>query len=450
VSEPFGSASQVDQRRSRWPKLERYYGEPIHHDLPVAELSEEDRNDPTAGMCARCGEWAAIALRHLDGSLEPLCHACDEKELELSKPALETRKAIERGDIEVLPTQPAGTRPDGERPLPLIDGLLQEGELLVLGAARGIGKTWWGMDIVHQLARGHGKVMGTYTVRRAARVLYCHGELDPWTAYDRWQRLRGHDPLPDGLAETFERWRVTVIRRRVTHSGDGLSTSEETLDALLDGRLEATIKAEGIEVVVIDPWAVFYGGRENSNDEAELALAELRRLQLEHGLTIIVLHHFGKADTARDPEDLWRGASRLADWASTRVTLLPFYKPDQARKIGLSRQQARQYAEVKLLRRNAASPFDIAVKWNPETGQWDRWRAPEGEGDLLAGPTPADVAAKCPVPDGWSSTVAAAGALGMSRDKARALLEQARQQGLLEAIEGKRGAQGWRVNGAAR
>ena len=95
-------------------------------------------------------------------------------------------------------------------------------------------------------------------------------------------------------------------------------------------------------VLVIDPWAVFYSGRENSNDEAELALAELRRLQLTHGLTVVVLHHFGKSESARDPEDLWRGASRLADWASTRVTLLPFYSAAQAKKIGLSRQQARQ------------------------------------------------------------------------------------------------------------
>jgi RecA-family ATPase len=335
--------------------------------------------------------------------------------------------------------------------LPLVDGLLQEGELLVLGAGRGIGKSWWGMDLAHQLARGQGRVMGTYAVRQPARVLYCHGELDPWAAHDRWARLRGDQAMPAGLLESFEAWRIKVLRRRVTHSGDGLSTSEETLEAHLDERLEATVQASAIDVLVIDPWAVFYGGRENSNDEAELALATLRRLQLEHGLTVVVLHHFGKADTARDPEDLWRGASRLADWASTRVTLLPFYSPAQAQKIGMSRLQARQYANVKMLRRNAASPYDIAIRWNVETGQWDRWRAPpEGEGDAISGPTPADVAAKCPTPDGWASTVVAAAALGMSQAKARALLEAAKLQGLLDNFDGPRGARGWRVNGVAK
>jgi hypothetical protein len=84
-------------------------------------------------------------------------------------------------DNRILRTQSAGTRPEGERPEPLIEGLLNQGEFLVLGAARGVGKSWWGMDIGHQLARGHGKVMGTFTVRRAVRVLYCHGEPDAWT-----------------------------------------------------------------------------------------------------------------------------------------------------------------------------------------------------------------------------------------------------------------------------
>jgi hypothetical protein len=408
----------------------------------ASERMRDSAREAAAPSCVACG-WPAAGptAEYLSATQEWLCGEpeCDDR------PAPPWYGAPDR-----LLTQQAGTQPDKPRPLPLVDGLLQEGELLVLGAARGIGKSWWGMDLGHQLARGHGRVMGTYTVRHAARVLYCHGELDPWAAHDRWHRLRGTDALPRGLLETFEPWRVRVIRRRTTHSADGLTTSTEHVEAELDPRLEATIAAERIDVVILDPWAVYFAGRENANDEAELALATLRRLQLERGLTVVVLHHFGKADRARDPEDLWRGASRLADWASTRVTLLPFYNPEQAKKQGMTRQQARQYADVKLLRRNAATPFDIAIKWNPDTGQWDRWRAPEGEGDPDTGPTPADVAAKCPTPDGWRSTLAASAALGMSEGKARAVLEQARQQGLLEDFSGPRGARGWRVPGGAK
>jgi AAA domain len=345
---------------------------------------------------------------------------------------------------ELLPVQQAGTKPDRPRPETLIDNLAQQGELLVLGAARGIGKSWWGMDLAHQLARGHGRFMGAYTIRRAASVLYCHAEIDDWAAYDRWERLCGDQATPEGLVESFEPWRIRIVRRRVTSTGDGVSTSTEQVEAMLDPRLERTIIEHQVQVLVIDPWIGFYAGRENANDEAEMALATLRRLQLAYGLTVVILHHFGKGDTARDPEDLWRGASRLADWASTRVTLLPFYTPTQAKEMGMSRLQARQYATVKTLRRNHASPGEIAIKWNTDTGTWDRWRAPDGEGDPT-GPTPADVAAKCPTPDGWPSMLAASVALGISRDKTRTVLEQARQQGLLETFEGARRAIGWRV-----
>jgi AAA domain len=343
----------------------------------------------------------------------------------------------------LLAVQPAGTKPARPRPETLVDGLLQQGELLVLGAARGIGKSWWGMDLARQLAQGAGRVMGAFTVRRPARVLYCHGEIDEWTAYDRWERLRGDDPLPEGLTETFERWRIRVVTTRVVTG----FTSTEFAEAILDGRLEQTLVLHQVEVLVIDPWAVFYAGRENSNDEVEAALDTLRDLQLRHGLTVVILHHFGKATEGRDPEDLWRGASRLADWASTRITLTPYYTPTQVKAQGMTRHQARLYAEAKFLRRTAASPDDLAIRWNPETGYWERWRAPDPE-STPAGLNAVDVAAKCPAPDGWPSVLAAAAALDVSQGTARKLLEQAKAQRLLEDFDGPRGARGWRIPGA--
>jgi len=357
-----------------------------------------------------------------------------------------TEAPVEAEPPKPLAVQPAGTKPRRPRPDTLVDGILQQGEMLVLGAARAIGKSWWGMSLSLMLALGHGLFMGALTVRRPARVLYCHGEIDDWAAYDRWTKLTASlgEPMPPGLLETYERWRIRVVNKRITSGFE----STEFVDAVLDGRLEQTIVAHRIEVLVVDPWAVYYAGRENSNDEVEAALATLRDLQLRHGLTIVLLHHFGKANDVRDPEDLWRGASRLADWASTRVTLVPFYTPDQAKKQSMTRHQARRFATVRILRRSAAPPDDLAIKWSPETGQWERWRAPAGEGDpdLAASITPADVAAKCP-PAGWPSITAARGTLGLnvSRAKVEVLLEQAGMQGLLEDFLGPRGARGWRV-----
>jgi RecA-family ATPase len=176
---------------------------------------------------------------------------------------------------ELLEVHQAGTRPDGKPPTSLVDGLANAGESVVLGAGRATGKSWWGMDLARLLALGHGRFMGALTIQRPTKVLYCHGELDRWGAYDRWERLSGGEPLPPLLLETFERWRIRIVHHRVT-SGPSMTT--EFHEAVMDGRIEATIAALAIEVLIIDPWAVFYAGRENSNDEAEAALDKLRDL----------------------------------------------------------------------------------------------------------------------------------------------------------------------------
>jgi hypothetical protein len=345
-------------------------------------------------------------------------------------------------DGELLEVHQAGTRPDGKPPTSLVDGLIHAGESVVLGAGRGTGKSWWGMDLARLLALGHGRFMGALTVQRPAKVLYCHGELDQWGAYDRWERLSSGEPLPPLLLETFERWRIRVVHQRVS---TGPTMTTEFHEAVLDGRIEATIAALTIEVLILDPWAVYYAGRENSNDEAEAALDKLRDLQLRYGLTVIVLHHFGKANDARDPEDLWRGASRLADWASTRVTLRPHYTDRQVREQRMSRHQARRYADVTILRRSAAPTDDFSIAWNPQTGQWERWRTPQDAAeDQRTNLHPIDVAEQCP-PDGWPSMRAAAAALHVSPTTASHLLEHAKAAGLIQEYVGPRAARGFRL-----
>ena len=340
-----------------------------------------------------------------------------------------------------LPLVRAGAKPERDRPLPLVDGILDQGDMTVLGAARAVGKSWWGMDLALKLAQGYGNFMGHFTVHRSARVLYCHGELDDWGAFDRWAKLTGGIDPPDGLLETFEGWQIRVSNRRVYTTPQ---ITDEVTVAVLDGRLEATIAAQRIEVLIIDPWAVFYGGRENSNDEAEAALRTLRDLQLRYGLAVVILHHFGKGDSAREPEDLWRGASRLADWAATRITLQAHYTPQQAAAQHMTRHQARQYADVKFLRRRYAPPNDFTVKLDLDTGQWKPWRDPNPP--MPGGRTEVsitDLVQKCPK-EGWVSVIKAAAALGLAEGTARRMLEQAVMQGFLEEFRGPNRSRGFR------
>jgi hypothetical protein len=262
--------------------------------------------------------------------------------------------------------------------------------------------------------------------------------------------LMGEEKLPEGIAETFDRWRIRSVRRRRNKRSGAGSEVEEWAEAVLDARLEATIAAHGFEVVIIDPWRVYFAGSENSNDETETALDKLRDLAMRWGVAIVILHHLGKSMEARVPEDLWRGASRLADWASTRATLLPHYTERQARDQGMTRQQSRRYVDVHFLRR--AEPIDdFSIALDAATGWWDRWIAPEGgAGARRIDLAPAEVVEACRGAGcSWDSIRQAAEALGVSHDVARRTCEAAERTGDLERFPGPRNAVGYRLREAS-
>lgn len=335
------------------------------------------------------------------------------------------------------------------KPDDLVHGLLRKGEFCGIASVRGIGKSLFAQNLSLLLGWGEGELAGTLKVARQANVLIAQGEVDEWESYARLTRMSaGHRP-PYGVAETFDPWRIRVVNRRTTDTlrdADGSSTSsDEYIDAVIDPRLEQAIVDHDIDVLVIDPWAVFYGGRENSNDEVEAALGKLRELAMRHELGVVIVLHVGKNTVVREPEDLWRGAGRLADWCSTRVTILPHYTEQEAARLKYTRQEGRRFVDVKFLRRGEPTP-DFSMEINHKTGWWQPW-TPDAAAEEVAKPgrprvgmTPQDVADRCFEDGGWDSLRAAAASLDCSKDTAGKLLAQAVQAGLLLELPGPRGS----------
>lgn len=343
----------------------------------------------------------------------------------------------------------------------LIHGMLRAGELCVIAAPRGIGKTFFTYNLAKLLASGTGKLMGTLAVERPARVLLCQGELEEWQSHARWQMIGGK---PVNVAETWAPWRIRVQRHRRPNSDGGW---DEWTDAQVDEGLEQAIVDHGVEVLVIDPWRTYYAGSENSNDEVEQALTALTAMARRTGIALVIVHHIsGKTDPSRviEPEDLWRGATRLPDWASTRVTILPHYSAKAAEEAGLSRNAARRHVDVHFLRR-AEPTDDFCAVLNGETGWWERWEggvpgAGHGRGKsgqatgsgALGGPGLPDVAEhyvwlveRCASDGGdWTSLKQACAAIGKGSDSTSKLLTMAVRHGLLDEYPiGNR--KGWRL-----
>jgi hypothetical protein len=326
----------------------------------------------------------------------------------------------------------------------LIEGMIRGGELCVIGAARAIGKSFLVANIALLVGRGDGLLFGALPVLHSASVLVANGELRPWQTAKRWQMLTGGKDVPEGVAETFDHWRMGVERRKtVTVSAEG-PVSREWWEGVLDDRVWATVEAERFGLIIIDAWASFYSGEENSNDQTEAALLRLQELSDTTGVAVVIVHHFGKSNEAREPENLWRGASRLADWANTRVSLLPHFRSQkEAEDKGLKPVEARRYADVHFLRND--EPTDPLVARLGEDGWWSRI------GNVEAPKRPAllsvdDVARACEQAGGrWERLADAKEALGISRDATASILQRAIREGVLVEEPGPRGARSFRL-----
>lgn len=325
---------------------------------------------------------------------------------------------------------------------PIVPRLLLPGDQVVIGGARGAYKSWLMMAIADQLSRGEGQVFGRFPVARQVRVLYVHGELpDDHSTYIRWQRIAAGRPIPETLLETYSRVRVRIARQRETI---GASQTREYTSAFIDEHFVDELRQLRPDVVLLDPWAVFYTGHEIDNTQIEAAVSELSNLTDELGITWIIAHHFSQARQGADAEDWWRGASRLADWASVRITLQPAYTDKSARDQHMTRLEARRFANVRLLLRRQETPPDFGAQFDPTTGLWLPWNSPTLTDQRRTGPTVDEVVQQLRDDGGkWDSTNKARAALGISHSKATDLLHDAEREGRIVSGNGPRGAISW-------
>jgi hypothetical protein len=330
---------------------------------------------------------------------------------------------------------------------PIVTGLLLPGDQMIVGGARGAAKTWLAMAIALQLARGEGLILGRFPVVRPVKVLYCHGELpDDHSTYARWERLVASGDIPNTLLESYSRWRIRMVKERETYRDRETQTTytTERTSAVIDPEFIETLRFIQPEVVVLDPYAVFYTGQEIDNTQIEAAVSELTALTDELGITWIIIHHFSQARQGVDPEDWWRGASRLADWASVRITLQPAYSVKDAKKQGMTRMEARRFANVRLLLRRQETPPDFGARFDPTTGFWVAWKSPTLTDQRRSDLPVNDLVKRLQAAGGrWESTNKASEDLGVSHAKAKELLNEAERAGLIESGEGPRRAVTW-------
>jgi hypothetical protein len=218
------------------------------------------------------------------------------------------------------------------RPLPIIEakiptrpwiipGVFMHGRVTVLVAPSGAGKSLLSIQIGLTLAAG--VPWANWRPRKQCRVLFINAEDDAEEQERRIAAAFHHMPdLPDagGFSDYFliaDNPDAIVIAKFDNRTKSLIRTP-------LIEQLVHTVTVNGIDVIVVDPFAETFQGDENSNSELKWAGMYWREIARRTNAAVFLIHHTKKYATGMAGDvDAARGASALIGIARVVSTLFP-------------------------------------------------------------------------------------------------------------------------------
>lgn len=175
-------------------------------------------------------------------------------------------------------------------PVPLIEGVLNKGEKMLVGGPAKIGKTWLALDLATAVASGT-PWLGFRTTK--ARVVFINLELTDWAMFCRLTLVCREKGI------TLESEQLLVWNLRGC-----TSDMKELVDRLLANPPAA------LGLIVPDPLYKTLGDREeNSAGAIAELLSHIDRLTAKTGAAVLLTHHFAKGAGARPDIDQFSGSA---------------------------------------------------------------------------------------------------------------------------------------------
>ena len=237
----------------------------------------------------------------------------------------------------------------------LIDHWLPKAGLAMVWAARGVGKTWFSLELALCVAEGADFL--SYHVQRAETVLFIDGEMPLIDAKERFNQLRA--TLPEKLH---------FLSSELLFANDTPLNINDEADQqrILDAIEELSREGNRPSLIVLDNLSSLTSGLdENDNSALDRVLKFLLRLR-HAGISVLLVHHANKTGDQR-------GASRREDLLDTSIRLSVPPKDQMSTHTGghfvmeftKTRGRAPQPSklEVKLV---SKSDGRIGLSWNNE------------------------------------------------------------------------------------
>ena len=197
----------------------------------------------------------------------------------------------------------ADVEADAARPRWLVEGLWAAEGVGVIGGAPKCCKTWLGLDLAVSVATGTA-ALGRFAVIDAGPVLLYGAEDAAARLRERLEALAASRDL--ALGELDVRLIVVPSLR--------LDTERDV------ARLRRTIEQHRPRLLVLDPLVRLHRIDENSAGEMSAMLGDLRALQRDHALAVVLVHHLRKNGAAQEGQSL-RGSGDLHAWTDSALYL---------------------------------------------------------------------------------------------------------------------------------
>ncbi len=196
---------------------------------------------------------------------------------------------------------------------PLIDGLLEIGDSLLVSGEGGLGKSLVTLSVGLSVASGK-RVFDKFEVTKPQPVLLIQSE----------NSLKATKMRLNALLESlkgrvdFRDYKAGMDNIFMVMSNDDIRVSGDVLNPKFAKVVRDSIEATKAEFLILDPLISYHRQQENDNTGMREALDELTRI-VGPKVSVMVSHHHGKGDHTGANQS--RGATAITDWARGIITL---------------------------------------------------------------------------------------------------------------------------------
>ena len=233
---------------------------------------------------------------------------------------------------------------------PIIDGLLDKKESLLLVAESGIGKSMIFNQILFNLAMPpYSGLWAKFPIKRPAIGLFMQSENTMKAESFRLKRLfRAHPEFK----QAGDRVMTFKIDNDIRISGS-------LVDKEFQKKIVSACLTVGADVLVIDPLISFHESDENSNTEMRTSLDALTAIQDKAKVSSILSHHTGKNGDSR-------GASAIKDWVANQLKFTREVTEDPERYVlRVQHEKARNFPQKPDFFLERTSDFDFVLVDQP-------------------------------------------------------------------------------------